>query len=154
MLRSKPQRCIPELQFGYPLLRKFSKSFWEKLGFFLESLGWSQRQLWHTKLWQKFGLLFLPCLYRISAEAFSWEERAIPQWHCRNQPEHKPEFCLATCIYRHGHIPINFWNVLMALDQFVGYIWAKMSLFPSFIAKHGQKRAKNAFLLSSNLPKP
>ena len=45
MLRSKPQRWIPELRFGYPPLRNFPKSFWEKLGFFLESLGGSQRQL-------------------------------------------------------------------------------------------------------------
>ena len=46
MLRSKPQRWIPELRFGYPPLRNFPKSFWEKLGIFLESLGGSQRQLW------------------------------------------------------------------------------------------------------------
>ena len=39
MLRSKPQRWIPELRFGYPPLRNFPKSFWEKLGIFLESLG-------------------------------------------------------------------------------------------------------------------
>ena len=45
VLRFIPQRWIPELRFGYPPLRKFSKSFWEKLGLFLESLGWSQRQL-------------------------------------------------------------------------------------------------------------
>ena len=45
MLRSKPQRWIPELRFGYPPLRKFPKYFWEKLGIFLESLGGSQRQL-------------------------------------------------------------------------------------------------------------
>ena len=46
VLRSKPQRWIPELQFGYPPLRNFPKPFWEKLGIFLESLGGSQRQLW------------------------------------------------------------------------------------------------------------
>ena len=46
MLRSEPQRWIPELRFGYPPLRNFPKSFWEKLGIFLESLGGSQRQLW------------------------------------------------------------------------------------------------------------
>ena len=46
VLRSKPQRWIPELRFGYPPLRNFQKSFWEKLGIFLESLGGSQRQLW------------------------------------------------------------------------------------------------------------
>ena len=46
MLRSQPQRWIPELRFGYPPLRNFPKSFWEKLGIFLESLGGSQRQLW------------------------------------------------------------------------------------------------------------
>ena len=45
VLRSKPQRWIPELRFGYPPLRHFSKSFWEKLGICLESLGGSQRQL-------------------------------------------------------------------------------------------------------------
>ena len=46
VLRSKPQRWIPELRFGYPPLRNFPKSFWEKLGIFLESLEGSQRQLW------------------------------------------------------------------------------------------------------------
>ena len=46
VLRSKPQRWIPELRFGYPPLRNFPKSFWEKLGIFLESLGGSQRKLW------------------------------------------------------------------------------------------------------------
>ena len=45
VLRSKPQRWIPELRFGNPPLRNSSKSFWEKLGIFLESLGGSQRQL-------------------------------------------------------------------------------------------------------------
>ena len=45
MLRSKPQRWIPELRFGYPPLRNVPKSFREKLGIFLESLGGSQRQL-------------------------------------------------------------------------------------------------------------
>ena len=45
VLRSTPQRWIPELRFGYPPLTKFPKSFWEKLGIFLESLGGSQRQL-------------------------------------------------------------------------------------------------------------
>ena len=35
MLRSKgSQRWIPELRFGYPPVRNFSKSFWEKLGIF------------------------------------------------------------------------------------------------------------------------
>ena len=53
VLRSKPQRWIPELGFGYPPLRIFSGSFWEKLGIFLESLGWSRRlvaQNSHCKL--------------------------------------------------------------------------------------------------------
>ena len=45
MLRSKPQRWIPELRFGYPPLRNSPKCFWEKLGNFLESFGGSQRQL-------------------------------------------------------------------------------------------------------------
>ena len=40
-LRSKPQRWIPELRFGYLPLRNFSKPFWEKLRNFLKSLGWS-----------------------------------------------------------------------------------------------------------------
>ena len=47
MLRSKPQRWIPELRFGHPPLtraEKFSRSFWEKLGIFLESLGRPQPQ--------------------------------------------------------------------------------------------------------------
>ena len=48
--KPRPQRWIPELRFGYPPLRNFSKSFWEKLGIFLESLGGSQRQLC-TKTW-------------------------------------------------------------------------------------------------------
>ena len=55
VLRSKPQRWIPELRFGYPPLSKFFESFWEKLGISLESLGWSPRQLciktgpmWHA----------------------------------------------------------------------------------------------------------
>ena len=43
MLRSKPQRRIPELSFGYPPLKKL---FREKLGAFLDSLGWSERQLY------------------------------------------------------------------------------------------------------------
>ena len=38
VLKSKPQRWIPELRFGYPPLRN---SFWEKLRTFLESFGWS-----------------------------------------------------------------------------------------------------------------
>ena len=33
VLRSKPQWWIPELRFGYPPLRKFSKSFWENSKF-------------------------------------------------------------------------------------------------------------------------
>ena len=33
------------VRFGYPPLRNFPKSFWEKLRIFLESLGGSQRQL-------------------------------------------------------------------------------------------------------------
>ena len=37
VLRSKPQRWIPELRLGYPRLRNSSKLFWEKLGIFLES---------------------------------------------------------------------------------------------------------------------
>ena len=45
VLRSKPQRWIPELPFGYPPLRNFPNSFWEKLGMFLDSSGGSQRQL-------------------------------------------------------------------------------------------------------------
>ena len=45
VLRSKPQRWIPELRFGYPPLKNFPKSFWENFGIFLESLGGSQRQL-------------------------------------------------------------------------------------------------------------
>ena len=39
VLRSKPQRWIPELRFGYPPLRNFPKSFWEKHRFFLERSG-------------------------------------------------------------------------------------------------------------------
>ena len=38
VLRSKSQRWIPELRFGNPPLRNFSKSFWEKLRIFLKSL--------------------------------------------------------------------------------------------------------------------
>ena len=38
VLRSKPQRWIPELRFEYSALREFSKSFWEKLGIFLKGL--------------------------------------------------------------------------------------------------------------------
>ena len=40
MLRSKPQQWIPDLRFGYPPLRRVSKSFWEKLGNFPKSLFW------------------------------------------------------------------------------------------------------------------
>ena len=49
VLRSKRQRWIPELRFGYPLLRFFFKIALEELRIFLESLGWSQRKLCITK---------------------------------------------------------------------------------------------------------
>ena len=44
VLRSKPQRWIPELRFRYPPLRFFQNRS-ERTRIFLESLGWSQRQL-------------------------------------------------------------------------------------------------------------
>ena len=46
VLRSKPQRWIPELRFGYPPLRNFPKSFWEKLGIFSKVLGGLSASSW------------------------------------------------------------------------------------------------------------
>ena len=61
VLRSKPWQWIPELRFGYPPPRK---SFCEKLGGSLESLGLSERQLCITTLPLPLETRFLHIVFR------------------------------------------------------------------------------------------
>ena len=89
MLRSNPQRWIPELRFAYPPLRNFPKSFWRKLGIFLESLGGSQRQLCiksRSSIWTTTPTNVSNCCRQMSLLCdFLWQAESMNAARCRRR---------------------------------------------------------------------